>query len=177
MLVCLSVTPWRWWVRYYACLSVCYSMALVGVVYICLSVPPGHWWVWYTCLSVPLGRWWVWYILSVCLSLQGTGGCDIYLSVCLSPQDAGGCGIYLSVCLSPGRWWVVGSAWTGRDTNNTSNSGPAANLTPDSQSWVLDLARKQRMNTDIRKKVFSVLMTSEVSFVFLYSETCIKRPR
>lgn len=65
--------------------------------------------------------------------------------------------IVLSVCT--GRWWVVGSAWTGRDTNASNPVGVATN----SESWVVDLARKQRMNTDIRKKVFSVIMTSEVS--------------
>ena len=65
----------------------------------------------------------------------------------------------LSVC--PGRWWVVGSAWTGRDTN-TPTPGPGGMSGAESESWVMDLARKQRMNTDIRKKVFGVIMTSEV---------------
>ena len=69
----------------------------------------------------------------------------------------------MCVCVS-GRWWVVGSAWTGRDTNATSSSSQAAgDMGVASESWVLELARKQRMNTDIRKKVFSVIMTSEVS--------------
>ena len=30
------------------------------------------------------------------------------------------------------------------------------------ESWVLDLARKQRMNTDVRRNIFCILMTSEV---------------
>ena len=31
------------------------------------------------------------------------------------------------------------------------------------ESWVLELARKQRMNTDVRRNVFCILMTSEAS--------------
>ena len=30
------------------------------------------------------------------------------------------------------------------------------------ESWVLELARRQQMNTDVRKNIFCVLMTSEV---------------
>lgn len=30
--------------------------------------------------------------------------------------------------------------------------------------WILELAKKQRMNTDVRKNIFCILMTSEVSF-------------
>ena len=29
--------------------------------------------------------------------------------------------------------------------------------------WILELAKKHGMNTDVRKKVFCILMTSEVS--------------
>lgn len=36
-------------------------------------------------------------------------------------------------------------------------------VVPSGNAWVLELARRQRMNTDVRKNVFSVLMTSEVS--------------
>ena len=31
-----------------------------------------------------------------------------------------------------------------------------------SESWVLELARRQRMSTDVRKNIFCVIMTSEV---------------
>lgn len=62
--------------------------------------------------------------------------------------------------ISLGRWWVVGSAWTGRETNTISSWRGLT--TPTSESWVLDLARKQRMSTDLRKNIFCVLMTSEV---------------
>lgn len=70
-------------------------------------------------------------------------------------------------CSALGRWWVVGSAWTGRDTNATVPVGLG------SESWVAELARKQRMNTDIRKTVFSVIMTSEVCE--LCHELCVVR--
>ena len=39
----------------------------------------------------------------------------------------------------------------------------AASSEGGSEAWVLDLARKQRMNTDVRKNIFCILMTSEVS--------------
>ena len=67
-----------------------------------------------------------------------------------------------------GRWWIVGSAWVGRDTNSAPSSqhGAAAvdnaDMAGTSESWVLELARRQRMNTDVRKNIFCVIMTSEV---------------
>ena len=62
-----------------------------------------------------------------------------------------------------GRWWVVGSAWTGRDTNACRPEGVATGVGVGSESWVMELARKQRMNTDVRKTVFTIIMTSEAS--------------
>jgi nucleolar MIF4G domain-containing protein 1 len=59
-----------------------------------------------------------------------------------------------------GRWWIVGSAWTGKETNNTGSSKVVPGAS-ESDSWILDLARKQRMNTDLRKSVFSIIVTSE----------------
>ena len=55
-----------------------------------------------------------------------------------------------------GRWWIVGSAWTGQ-------SKPSTLTTPTADDWVMSIARTQQMNTDIRKTIFAVLMTSEVS--------------
>eukprot|EP01134_Creolimax_fragrantissima_P008340 CFRG8340T1 len=65
-----------------------------------------------------------------------------------------------------GRWWLVGSAWTGRgdvpssgnsvlDINDTT-SNPAALET----RKLLAVARAQRMNTDVRRAVFCVVMGS-----------------
>ena len=67
----------------------------------------------------------------------------------------------ITCLLAAGRWWIVGSAWTGRDTPSLSTSVTSSQI--GSESWVLDLARRQRMTTDVRKNVFSVIMTSEVS--------------
>ncbi|XP_015600311.1 nucleolar MIF4G domain-containing protein 1 [Cephus cinctus] len=59
-----------------------------------------------------------------------------------------------------GKWWIVGSAWIGNseDTKPTKNN---ANLQPMFSQKILELARKQRMNTDIRRNIFCVLMTAE----------------
>lgn len=68
-----------------------------------------------------------------------------------------------------GKWWVVGSAWTGNvsDIGGASSSGAAQ---PSSAAFaeatqfsatILELAKKQRMNTDDRKNVFCVLMSAE----------------
>lgn len=54
----------------------------------------------------------------------------------------------------------MGSAWTGKETNNTGSSKVVPGAS-ESDSWILDLARKQRMNTDLRKSVFSIIVTSE----------------
>lgn len=70
-----------------------------------------------------------------------------------------------------GRWWIVGSAWTGHlpGENPTSTLNPSAvnsSKSPKSSeasysSQLLELARKQRMNTGVRKDVFCILMTAE----------------
>ena len=65
-----------------------------------------------------------------------------------------------------GRWWVVGSAWVGQ--------GPAAAAAEPTESSstnlkeeqkfsaeLLEMARKQRMNTDVRRNIFCILMTAE----------------
>jgi nucleolar MIF4G domain-containing protein 1 len=56
-----------------------------------------------------------------------------------------------------GRWWLVGSAWKGNDDveNDT--------LRPEQleASELLQVCREQRMNTDIRKKIFMTVMSSE----------------
>ncbi|XP_054266390.1 nucleolar MIF4G domain-containing protein 1 [Macrosteles quadrilineatus] len=59
-----------------------------------------------------------------------------------------------------GRWWIVGSAWTGVESTPTPNSATPASDSQYSQT-VLDLARKQRMNTDTRRNIFCILVTAE----------------
>jgi len=67
---------------------------------------------------------------------------------------------------SKGKWWLVGAAWGGdplvdkqQDTpkqTEQKTGGMANNL-------LLKLAKKQGMNTDIRRSIFVVLMSSDVS--------------
>ncbi|XP_012641726.2 nucleolar MIF4G domain-containing protein 1 [Microcebus murinus] len=61
-----------------------------------------------------------------------------------------------------GRWWIVGSAWSGAPMiDNSHRSQPQKQLSGTVSSEILELARKQRMNTDIRRNVFCTIMTSE----------------
>eukprot|EP00124_Ichthyophonus_hoferi_P002299 Ihof_evm2s151 gene=Ihof_evmTU2s151 len=61
-----------------------------------------------------------------------------------------------------GRWWLVGSAWKGRDepiqyrqVNDEQVAGSKE------KAKLQELAKKMHMNTDVRKAVFFVLMSSE----------------
>ncbi|XP_022369702.1 nucleolar MIF4G domain-containing protein 1 isoform X2 [Enhydra lutris kenyoni] len=61
-----------------------------------------------------------------------------------------------------GRWWIVGSAWTGAPMID--NSQQKVTEKPPSgtvSGKILELARKQRMNTDVRRNIFCTVMTSE----------------
>lgn len=67
-----------------------------------------------------------------------------------------------------GRWWIVGSAWTGHGPNKPEENtpGPASTLPAiqmdDSMSEkILELSRQQRMNTDLRRSIFGIVMTAE----------------
>ncbi|KAG5320029.1 NOM1 protein, partial [Acromyrmex heyeri] len=59
-----------------------------------------------------------------------------------------------------GKWWIVGSAWSGlKDIGKLEK-----NLEDKKQKYsedILELARKQRMNTDVRRDIFCILMTAE----------------
>ncbi|XP_044257980.1 nucleolar MIF4G domain-containing protein 1 [Tribolium madens] len=58
-----------------------------------------------------------------------------------------------------GKWWVVGSAWVGNSENKTPE---AVKETPNTFSQkLLELATRQRMNTDTRKNIFCVIMSAE----------------
>lgn len=67
-----------------------------------------------------------------------------------------------------GRWWIVGSAWVGQGPIDD-DAGPATGKSLESDNAMenkfsaelLELARKQRMNTDVRRNIFCVLMTAE----------------
>ena|ERR1700761_9111371 len=70
-----------------------------------------------------------------------------------------------------GKWWLVGAGWAGdplvdqdldkqRAIVNSQEAGTATeNKTTEK---LLQLAKKQGMNTDVRRSVFVVLMTSDV---------------
>lgn len=67
-----------------------------------------------------------------------------------------------------GKWWLVGAAWAG-DPLAEHQAGVAAAAAGGAGSGeatgdeeLARLARKQGMNTDVRKGVFNVLMSSEV---------------
>uniref|UniRef100_UPI00359013E8 nucleolar MIF4G domain-containing protein 1 n=1 Tax=Myxine glutinosa TaxID=7769 RepID=UPI00359013E8 len=62
-----------------------------------------------------------------------------------------------------GRWWIIGSAWS-----MAPQAGSAATTGPRSQQLIegvsaemQELARQQRMNTDIRRRIFYVLLSGE----------------
>ncbi|KAK9463232.1 uncharacterized protein V1516DRAFT_618166 [Lipomyces oligophaga] len=69
-----------------------------------------------------------------------------------------------------GKWWLVGSAWAGADDiimNATASATQDVDITAVKDildhaepNW-LELAREQRMNTDIRRAIFVAIMGSE----------------
>lgn len=85
----------------------------------------------------------------------------VFMYYCIASLDDGQLKVSFSDLLKAethGRWWIVGSAWSGRDS--TPHDAPLPQV--HTETWVLELARRQRMTTDVRKTVFSVIMTSEV---------------
>ncbi|XP_053569798.1 nucleolar MIF4G domain-containing protein 1 [Bombina bombina] len=60
-----------------------------------------------------------------------------------------------------GRWWIVGSSWSGAPMIDSSTTNPQPQSVGKVSAKIMELARKQRMNTDIRRNIFCVLMTSE----------------
>ena len=58
-----------------------------------------------------------------------------------------------------GRWWIVGAAWTGRDPNDNLSAESSKHDEKDNE--LLKIAKAQKMNTDLRRSIFVVLMTSE----------------
>ncbi|CAG4942738.1 unnamed protein product [Parnassius apollo] len=58
-----------------------------------------------------------------------------------------------------GKWWIVGSAWEGNHTRQEDK--PTLRPPPSTDQKLLELARKQRMNTDVRRSIFCVIMSAE----------------
>ncbi|KAM3957925.1 LOW QUALITY PROTEIN: nucleolar MIF4G domain-containing protein 1 homolog [Aphomia sociella] len=57
-----------------------------------------------------------------------------------------------------GKWWVVGSAWEG---NHARQEDKTTVKLPSTDQKLLELAKKQRMNTDVRRSIFCVIMSAE----------------
>jgi nucleolar MIF4G domain-containing protein 1 len=68
---------------------------------------------------------------------------------------------------SKGKWWLVGAAWGGDPLVDQQHETPQraveAGTEDVSNTALLKLAKKQGMNTDIRRSIFVVLMSSDVS--------------
>ncbi|KAI9235240.1 MAG: hypothetical protein BYD32DRAFT_384625 [Podila humilis] len=64
-----------------------------------------------------------------------------------------------------GKWWLVGSSWknnmVGEENTRTSLSTSTADDMIEAEDELLKLARKNKMNTDVRRSIFVVLMSSE----------------
>nr|XP_022293995.1 nucleolar MIF4G domain-containing protein 1-like isoform X1 [Crassostrea virginica] len=62
-----------------------------------------------------------------------------------------------------GRWWLVGSAWEGNTEDKQPPQGTVEmeSVVGEVSAQLLELARKQRMNTDVRKNIFCVIMSSQ----------------
>lgn len=65
-----------------------------------------------------------------------------------------------------GKWWLVGAAWGGDPlVDRQEPHNPVVTTTEKSlDNSLLKLARKQGMNTDIRRSIFVLLMSSDVKF-------------
>ena len=61
-----------------------------------------------------------------------------------------------------GKWWLVGAAWSGDPLAENMENPMRTTSVADQENRLLKLARKQGMNTDIRRSIFVVLMSSEV---------------
>lgn len=79
-----------------------------------------------------------------------------------------------------GRWWIVGSAWSGRDLEPKSikNDSTEGNNSARFSEELLTLARKYRMNTDSKKVIFCTVMSAN-DYMDAFEKLCklkIKSP-
>jgi nucleolar MIF4G domain-containing protein 1 len=63
---------------------------------------------------------------------------------------------------SRGKWWLVGSAWTGDPLVDKQRAMAGDKFSKGEDDAMVKLARKQGMNTDVRRSIFVALMSSEV---------------
>ena len=73
-----------------------------------------------------------------------------------------------------GKWWLVGASWkdnlVGTESKRKEPVKMAKDLKKDQsmQAALLKLARKQGMNTDIRRSIFITTMSAEVKYKSIY---------
>ncbi|TFK70346.1 MIF4G-domain-containing protein [Pluteus cervinus] len=60
-----------------------------------------------------------------------------------------------------GKWWLVGAAWAGDPLVEKATVNASSAKDPPAENALLVLAKKQGMNTEIRRSIFVVLMSSE----------------
>ena len=65
-----------------------------------------------------------------------------------------------------GRWWIVGSAW---QKQSIQNKNKTTKVEQQFDEKINKLAKKQHMNTDVRRSIFGTLLTSEVILFFFRS--------
>ncbi|KFD52075.1 hypothetical protein M513_07057 [Trichuris suis] len=82
------------------------------------------------------------------------GGCTVEPPVGFGLQD---------VLDAPvkGRWWIVGSSFEVERFKRTSGNSKQENKSENFRADLLLLARKNRMNTDLRRHIFCTIMSSE----------------
>lgn len=81
---------------------------------------------------------------------------------------------------SKGKWWLVGAAWAGdplvdrheEDATKPKSVEGGKKKAESAENVLLKLARRQGMNTDIRRSIFIVLMSSEVCNVDIVVRLC-----
>jgi nucleolar MIF4G domain-containing protein 1 len=63
-----------------------------------------------------------------------------------------------------GKWWLVGAAWNGDPlVDRKTASDQAKEKKPlNDEDELIRLAKKQGMNTEIRRSIFVIIMSSEV---------------
>ena len=71
-----------------------------------------------------------------------------------------------------GRWWIVGSAWSLKENQDENNNKELSTKTNENDSTslsngeqfsekILQLAKEQHMNTDIRRSIFCIIVSAE----------------
>ena len=65
-----------------------------------------------------------------------------------------------------GKWWLVGAAWGGDPL--VDRMAEPITETKETDNTLLKLAKKQGMNTDVRRSVFVVLMSSDVCILRIF---------